>query len=289
MKKILFAIGIASSLILATACGNDKLTHEQAAEHQLDDSLRVALADSDSLFALLYDVTVGLEQITTLEHLLNAEINSENVDARRDIEKQMAAIQRGLMERRQRIAELEQRLAKSADENSGLRAKLNALREQIDAQAVVVADLTERLQQANYQIEVLNDSIATLTASVDSISAVEADTKRELDQAVTDLNTVYYVIGSNDELKTHGFLSGGGFLRKTKVLESEFDAEYMTRVDRRTFETLPLDAKKAEVKTQQPKDSYVIEKDEYGMLVLRITDADRFWAVSNILVVETKN
>lgn len=289
MKKLLIASGIIGALIAASACGNDKLTSEQEHSHRLDDSLQVALANSDSLFSLLYDVTVGLEQISHLEHLLNSEINPESVDARHNIEKQMAAIQRGLIERRKRIAELESKLKSSAGENSQLRRRLDALREQIDLQATTVADLTARLQAADFRIDELSDSIVALTASFDSISAADATAKAELARTVDDLNSVYYVIGSNDELKSHRFISGGGFLRKTKVLESDYDESYMTRADRRSLTSIPLDAKKASVKTNQPKDSYQLDADANGMLTLRITDAKRFWAVSNILVVETKN
>ena len=105
---------------------------------------------------------------------------------------------------------------------------------------------------------------------------------------MNDLNAAYYVIGSNEELKAHNFIEGGGFLRKTKVLESDFDETYMTRVDRRTFRGMPLDAKKAKVLTKQPKESYELAKGPNDMLILRILDPARFWGVSNILVIETK-
>lgn len=289
MKALIKAASMAAVLIAATSCGNDKLTREQEHSHRLDDSLQVALENSDSLFSLLYDVTTGLEQISHLEHLLNSSINTESVDARQNIERQMAAIQQGLIDRRKRIAELESRLGQNSAENSKLRKQINALREQIDGQAATVASLTERLQAANFQIESLNDSIAGLTASVDSISAAEANVKSELNQAVSDMNAVYYVIGSNEELKAHKFISGGGFLRKTKVLESDFDESYMTRADRRSLTEIPLDAKKADVKTAQPKDTYELVKSQNELLTLHILDPKRFWAVSNILVVETKN
>lgn len=289
MKKTLIALALTGIMVAATGCGNSKLTEEQERTHRLDDSLQVALANADSLFSLLYDVTMGLEQISHLEHLLNSDINPESTDARMNIQKQMAAIQKGLIERRERIEELEKRLGQGAGENSKLRRQLDALREQIDGQAATVADLTARLENAHIRIDQLTDSIGGLTASVDSIAAAEAQVKGQLDKAVEDLNSVYYVIGSNDELRKHNFLSGGGFLRKTKVLEADFDESYMTRGDRRTLTVIPLDAKKAEVKTKQPEDSYKIDKSANGILSLRITDPKRFWGVSNILVIETKD
>lgn len=288
MKKILILAAAAISMIGAASCGNSKLTREQERTHRLDDSLQVALANSDSLFSLLYDVTTGMEQITRLEKLMSTEINSESTSARESIASQMAAIQKGLIDRRKRIEELEKKLGSSAGENGKLRQQLTALREQIDKQAATVADLTSQLQNAHIEIASLTTTIDSLNSAVDTISQAAARTQQQLEQAVDDLNAVYFVIGNNDELKQHKFISGGGFLRKTKVLEGDFDDSYMTRADRRTLTTIPLDAKKAEVLTKQPDGSYEFIKGENDMLSLRILDPERFWSVSNILVVKTK-
>ncbi len=289
MKKLLIAVAALAGILAASSCGNSKLTEEQDKNYRLNDSLQTALSNADSMFSILYDVTTGLEQIAQLEHLLNANVNSENIDARHDIEAQMMAIQQGLIQRRKRIEELEARLGKNAGENSKLRNQINALRGQIDEQASTVAELTSRLTAANFRIDVLTDSVSGLQATVDTISAEKAKVESERNKAIDDLYAVYYVIGSNEELKTHNFISGGGFLRKTKVLESDFDQSYMTRADRRTLSTIHLDAKKAKVMTKQPEDSYSLDKDANGLMTLHITDPHRFWATSNFLVIETKN
>lgn len=287
MKKFSIIALAALSLIGVSSCGNDKLSQEEERNHRLDDSLQIALANSDSLFSLLYDVTTGMEQITQLEKLMATEISPESASARETIASRMAAIQRGLIERRQRIEELEKKLGSSAGENSKLRTQLTALRDQIDKQAAAVADLTTQLENAHIEIATLTSTVDSLNSTVDTITQAAAQTQRKLDQAVVDLNSVYYVIGTKDELKEHNFIEGGGFLRKTKVLESDFDENYMTRVDRRTFKSLPLDSKKAKVLTKQPVESYEIAQGPNGMLTLRILDPARFWGVSNILVIQT--
>jgi len=288
MKKLITFASAALALVIAASCGNSKLSEEEARNLRLDDSLQVALANSDSLFSLLYDVTTGMEQITQLEKLMATEISPESASARETIAARMAAIQKGLIERRKRIDELEKKLGAGAAENSRLREQLTALRSQIDKQAAAVADLTVQLENAHIQIASLSNTVDSLNSTVDTITRNAQRTQQELDQAVNDLNSVYYVIGSKDELKAHNFIEGGGFLRKTKVLESDFDETYMTRVDRRTFRSLPLDAQKAKVLTNQPKESYELAKGPNDMLTLRILDPARFWGVSNILVIETK-
>lgn len=291
MKKILPLIAASIVVIAANSCGNSKLSQQEETNHRLDDSLKVALAQADTMYALLYDVTTGLEQISQLEHLLNSPINSENPDARADIKRQMEAIQRGLIERRHRIDELEKQLRGSKGENSKLRARITDLRKQIDAQAQTVRDLGDRLAAANIKIEILQDSIQEITASNDTLLA-ELDMRQdsiaqELQQAYVDLNTVYYVIGNKNELKDHGFKKGGNIFKKSK-LGNEFDLTYMTKADRRTLTRIPLDSKKVEVMTDQPESSYALEKDENGLITLVILDPEKFWAQHDFLVIETK-
>ncbi len=288
MKKILIAIAAFGAMMAAVSCGNSKLNEQQEQNYRLSDSLQQALNNADSMFSILYDVTTGLEQISRLEHLLNGTVNAEDPSARHTIEEQMAIIQKGLIDRRKRIEELEGKLKANNGANGKLKSQISALRTQIDEQSAAVADLTERLQAANFRIEVLVDSVSGLQAAVDTIAAEKDQVEGELNQAINDLNAVYYVIGTKEELKNHNFISGGGFLRKTKVLEDDFDMKYMTRADKRTLTLIPLDVKKAEVLTKQPDNTYTIEKGPNDMLSLRITDPARFWAASNLLVIEAK-
>lgn len=286
MKKFSLAAAFLAALFTFNSCGSKKLDEAEARNHRLDDSLEVALANADSLFSLLYDVTIGMEQVTRLEKLVGTEINTESTTARESITKQMEAIQRGLMERRKRIEELEAQIAQNKGVSAKYRQQIEVLRQQIDSQAAAVANLQQQLMEANIHIETLENTIEGLTNTVDTINAARQQTQDELDSAISNLNAVYYVIGSEKELKEHNIIEGGGFLRKTKVLPSDFDRSYMTRADRRSLTVIPLDAKKAKVMTSQPEDSYRLDRSASGLLSLVITNPESFWATTNILVVK---
>lgn len=286
MKKFSLAAAFLAALFTFNSCGSKKLDEAEARNHRLDDSLEVALANADSLFSLLYDVTIGMEQVTRLEKLVGTEINTESTTARESITKQMEAIQRGLMERRKRIEELEAQIAQNKGVSAKYRQQIEVLRQQIDSQAAAVANLQQQLMEANIHIETLENTIEGLTNTVDTINAARQQTQDELDSAISNLNAVYYVIGSEKELKEHNIIEGGGFLRKTKVLPSDFDRSYMTRADRRSLTVIPLDAKKAKVMTSQPEDSYRLDRLASGLLSLVITNPESFWATTNILVVK---
>ncbi len=286
MKKFSLAAALLAALFTFNSCGSKKLDDAEARNHRLDDSLEVALANADSLFSLLYDVTIGMEQVTRLEKLVGTELNTESTTARENITKQMEAIQRGLMERRKRIEELEAQLAQNKGVSAKYRQQIEVLRQQIDSQAAAVANLQQQLMEANIHIEALENTIEGLTNTVDTINAARQQTQDELDSAISNLNAVYYVIGTDKELKEHNIIEGGGFLRKTKVLPSDFDRSYMTRADRRSLSVIPLDAKKAKVMTSQPEDSYRLDRSAAGLLSLVITNPESFWATTNILVVK---
>lgn len=287
MKRLLPIIATTIALTLTVGCGNRKLSPAEMDEHNISDSLQVALANADTMYALLYDVTVGLEQITQLEHLLSGSIDGESPDTRADIARRMQAIQRGLYERRLRIEELEKQIGSNDKGNAKLQKRINDLRSQINSQAETVRNLTSRLEAANFKIEELQDSITGLAASIDSAMINQAEMMQELDDAYAEINTIYYVIGNKDELKNHGFKQGGTIFKKSK-LGTDFDVDYMTRADRRTLSRIPLDSKKAKILTEQPESSYTLEKDENELLTLVITDPETFWALRDFLVIEVK-
>ncbi len=285
-KSLLFSSVIAATLAIA-ACGNNKLAEEQAHSERLDDSLQTALATSDSLFSLLYDVTVGMDQISRLENIVSGEVSPESGSARESITNQMATIQQGLQERRKRIEELERKLAGSKGTNSKLQKQIAALREQIDAQAENVRQLQARLEAANIHIAGLDSTITSLNQTVDHLNQNREELNTEIKDLNNTYNTVYYIIGSDKELKERGVLESGGFLRSSKLNTKDINLNVMTRGDKRNISAIPLDAKKAKVMTPQPQSSYRLDKGDNGMLTLVITNPTNFWAASNFLVIKT--
>ncbi|MDE7387660.1 MAG: hypothetical protein K2M97_00245, partial [Muribaculaceae bacterium] len=190
MKKILFPCAVAGAILALASCGNTKLAQEEARNHELDDSLRVALANSDSLFTLLYDVTVGMDQITALEQLIEAPINAENTSGRARLRQQMEAIQRGLQDRRHRIEALERQLAAG---NSASQARLNEqiarLRQQINKQAATVEELRQSLEAANIHIDRLDYTIDSLNLTNDSLRTAREAAEQALSDAIDEINT----------------------------------------------------------------------------------------------------
>lgn len=290
MKKLATLAVIATAIL--SACNGGKLREAEAQNEQLKGDLRETLATQDSLLVLVNDISDGMSQIKDLEKIIATPGSLGESASRRDqIKNDMIAIQKALQERRERLAELEKKLADTGGESSTLKRTVSNLKAQIAEQQTEIATLTNQLASANIRIEELNAQVSDLNSDVDSLNTgltAEREQKEAAQEAATaatnELNTVYYAIGTGKELKEKKILESG-FLRKTKVMKGDFDMSYFTAGDRRTLTVIPTHSNKAKVLTSQPKDSYVI-MDQNGQKVIKITDPAKFWQLSNFLVIE---
>ncbi|MCM1021187.1 MAG: hypothetical protein NC343_02275 [Muribaculum sp.] len=283
MKRLIFTI--ASGLLLLTACNEGKLKIAEARNVQLDDSLHEALANQDSLFVLLNDITDGMSQIKAMEKILNSsDLNAETTSRKEQIKSDMAAIQTALQQRRQRLAELEKKLSTSQQYSKTLKRTVDNLKAEIAQQEASIITLRNDLQAAKIQV-------ADLTRSVDSLSTTVTEERKATEMAqlatqnvTNELNTCYYAIGSKKELKEANIIETG-FLRKTKLMQADFQQSYFTRGDKRTLTDIPTHSKKAKILTNMPEGSYDIE-DADGFKIVHIIDAAKFWSLSNYLVIQ---
>lgn len=290
MKKFMTLAVIATALL--SSCNGGKLRDAEAQNEQLKGDLRETLATQDSLLILVNDISDGMSQIKDLEKIIATPgALGESASRKEQIKNDMIAIQQALQERRQRLEELEKKLAATSGESSTLKRTISNLKAQIAEQQTEIGTLTNQLASANIKIEELTSTVNTLTTVKDSLNtdlSEERAQKEAAEQAAiaaaNELNTVYYAIGTGKELKERKILESG-FLRKTKVMKGNFDMSYFTSADRRTLTEIPTHSKKAKIKTSQPADSYSIV-EQGGQKVIKITNPDKFWQLSNFLVVE---
>lgn len=286
MKRTL-SISVITMAIMVS-CSGEKQSQPSAEETlQLTQAeLAQAVADQDSLLSLMNDISAGMAQIKELEHILSTtSVSDETPDSRQEIKNDIAAIQRELQARRERLDALENKLRKSQNQNSTLQKSIATLRAQIDDQDKTIASLRTSLADANIHIETLTRDVDSLNSTVAIVNQVREEVENKNNDLNNELATCYYALGNKNELKEHKLIETG-FLRKTKVLPSDFESSYFTRADKRTLTLLPLHSSKAKVLTNQPTDSYTIESDAQGMKSLRINDAKRFWELSNFLVIQ---
>lgn len=283
------------ALILLLACAallpscRDKQAERQAQEQAAiaeatRDELAQAVADRDQLLSLVNEITDNMNQIKQLENLLTVNGPGETPGQRDQIRADIAAIQQALQQRRERLDDLERRLNASNLNNRNLQQTVASLREQIDGQTMEISQLRTNLDEARAQIGQLDSTVDSLSQTVTAVTAELDSTTVAATQLADDLNTCYYAIGTKDELRANNIIETG-FLRRTKLMEGDFNQNFFTRADKRTLPSVDLNATSVKVLTNQPADSYSIV-DVNGHKVLQITNPARFWSLSNYLVVQ---
>ena len=271
-----------------TACdsGKSKIAEEEVLAQATREELATAVADRDQLLSLVNEINQGMDQIKQLENILTVSNNipGETTTQREQIQSDIAAIQKALQDRREKLAELENKLANSNQNNNTLRKTITSLRAQIDSQTAEIASLRDNLGQAKQRIGQLDAVVDSLNTTVSSVTDERNIAQEESVNLANELNTCYYAIGSKAELKDRHIIETG-FLRKTKLLKGDFDQTFFTTADKRTLSRIALHSKKAEIMTNQPEGSYVID-DDNGQKILVITNPDAFWSLSNYLVIK---
>ena len=293
MKKIMFFVWLMAGLTVLPACQRSNNLEQEAMRQDsinaaLQDSINTANAEKDSLMQLMSDIADGMNQIKALEDIVSVNnVSGETPDKRRDLRNDIQLIQESINKHKARLADLEKRLKQSTNYNTTMQKSIDNLKAQLEDQQKTINNLTEQLAAAHVQIKNLNqsvDSLNTVNRNVTKEKEAAQQESKQLTNEVTNLNTIYYVIGSKKELKANKIIETG-FLRKTKILEGDFEMSYFTKSDRRTLTEIPLHSKKAQVMTNHPKDSYEIV--EHGNVKsLHILNPNRFWEKSNFLVVK---
>lgn len=293
MKKIMFFVWLMAGLAVLPACQRSNNLEQEALRQDsinaaLQDSINTANAEKDSLMQLMSDIADGMNQIKALEDIVSVNnVSGETPDKRRDLRNDIQLIQESINKHKARLADLEKRLKQSTNYNTTMQKSIDNLKAQLEDQQKTINNLTEQLAAAHVQIKNLNqsvDSLNTVNRNVTKEKEAAQQESKQLTNEVTNLNTIYYVIGSKKELKANKIIETG-FLRKTKILEGDFEMSYFTKSDRRTLTEIPLHSKKAQVMTNHPKDSYEIV--EHGNVKsLHILNPNRFWEKSNFLVVK---
>ena len=298
--KISTSLSISVLSLLTVACSNsDKNTNSNGSDTLLMSEQEVTIdpvvAQRDSLIALFNDISGDIIQIKDMEAIISllANMQTENGRTVPQMRDDLLAIQQTLQIRRQKLEELEKKLkatdqqnADYASRNGELLKMIDNLKTQMAENEKTITSLTEQLAAAKTTITELNTTVDSLNTSVANVTAEKNAAEEKNLQLTNEMNQCFYAIGSKSELKSHKIIETG-FLKKTKIMQGDFETGYFTKADRRSLTTIPLYSKNAKVLTNQPKDSYSISKDANGNKTLNIMNPTKFWSTGNYLVIQT--
>jgi hypothetical protein len=142
-------------------------------------------------------------------------------------------------------------------------------------------------------LESLNFEVGELYSSVADLRAENIKQGRVIDVQAMHLNRAYYVIGTDKELKEKEIITKKGGLigiGRVEQMMEDVNQDLFTVIDIRRQTVFPLDAKKVNLVTTHPSDSYIIRKDEETKRYysFEITKPEEFWEASKYLVISVK-
>lgn len=282
--KSLYLIGLGGFLL--TSCNQaeiDKLTKEKTdlQEQLLQEKELSAMKDSsiNQFFESFAEIENSLEEIRAKEEgLAKLSVKGDIKNNKKEqIISDINSMGEMLAENKNRISNLNRLLKKANINSEKLEQTINSLEERILTKDSQISKLTKNLSNANSALSALNK--------------LYIDKVKENTQLTDDMNTAYYAFGTYKELKEKNVVNKeGGIIGigATKELAKDFNKEYFKEIDIRETKNIDLYAEKAEMATDHPSESYELIADEEGMLMLKIKDTEKFWSVSNYLVIITK-
>lgn len=283
MRKLIFA-AICAALLASCDQGNQKQNDIQNEIDSLQDVINHKNDEVNNLMNTFTQIQDGFNQINEAEGRINMlKNNSENNNAADVIKENLEFIRTTMEENKRLIEELQAKAKESSIVSTKLKEAIQNLTQQLEDKNKEIENLQAQLAEKDVEISNLGAAVTSLTEENNEVKASNEDYKKLTDNQDAQLNTAWYVFGTNKELKEHKILVKGD------VLENEnFDKEYFTKIDIRKTTSIPLGSKYAKLYTTHPAGTYSLLKDSNGEYTLRISDPSRFWSVSKYLVIRVK-
>lgn len=283
MKRIMIA---ALCLMALTACKQKENNAAELAFQQQRDSLTRIIEQKDNeiddMMATMNDIQEGFRAINEAEQRVTIAKDGEGATAAEGIRENMAFIQGQMQQNRELISKLRNQLRQSSVKADQLRRTLENLTQQLEEKDNQLRQLQAELEAKDLQIGELNQQVTTLTGNVSHLQEESSQKSQTITSQDKQLNTAWFVYGTKKELKDQRIIEDG------KVLRSNFNRDYFTKIDIRIDKEIRLYSRSAKILTAHPQSSYTLLQDANKQYILRITNPQQFWSTSKYLVVLVK-
>ncbi len=282
MKKLLF---FAACLIALAACKNGNSGQNLPGDNQ-NDSLQSALEQKDNeineMMSLFNEIEEGFRLINEAENNVNLAKEGEGANKADRIRENIKFIQQRMAQNRDLIAKLQQQLKESSINAEELQKTIEGLMTQLEEKNNDLKDLRAQLEAKDIHITELDNTVNSLSKDISELKTEGEQKSNTINTQDKQLNTAWYVFGTKSELKEHNILVSG------KVLQSNFDKSYFTKIDIREVNEIKLYSKSVDILTTHPSSSYSLTQDTNKQYILRISNPQLFWSTSKYLVVQVK-
>ena len=286
MKHIATAAALGVVALLASCVSRQVAVEAESRS----DSLELVVSAKDSLinavFADINAISENLALIKSRENLIT--VAGESEGGRRPVEEidnDIKAIDRLLRENRAKIESLQRSAAQLRKANlriDGLEKMIADMNRQLAEKKAEVEQLRESLVRMGDEVKSLTEEVAVRSAEVENLSGEKVELQNQL-------NTVYYIVGPEKELRDAQIINKQGFIGRTLTVGRNSNFDSFTMADSRLLSEVPVGQKKATLVTSHPEGAYELVTDANKVVEkLIITDPVRFWESSKILIISYK-
>ena len=286
MKHIATAAALGVVALLASCVSRQVAVEAESRS----DSLELVVSAKDSLinavFADINAISENLALIKSRENLIT--VAGESEGGRRPVEEidnDIKAIDRLLRENRAKIESLQRSAAQLRKANlriDGLEKMIADMNRQLAEKKAEAEQLRESLVRMGDEVKSLTEEVAVRSAEVENLSGEKVELQNQL-------NTVYYIVGAEKELRDAQIINKQGFIGRTLTVGRNSNFDSFTMADSRLLSEVPVGQKKATLVTSHPEGSYELVTDANKVVEkLIITDPVRFWESSKILIISCK-
>lgn len=277
-------------LLVVFGCGDqEKISQLEEKNAQLEAEYNLMLKETEVKDEYIEEYTKTINEVyDNLERIRKREGFITKVS--KDLEKQEnTPIREKMMSN---LASIDSYLEKS-------KKQLQALQKKHSGSDQKIASLEETVQKLNQIIEEKEQSLVELREQVNQLNLQIAEVEQELETQSElvevqrqKLNTGYYIIANEKELKQKGIIiEEGGFLgfNKAKKLANSFNNDDFTKTDIFLTDIISIgqELKKVRLISPHNPDSFHLVEDESQETYLEIIDPEEFWKI-NYLVILTK-
>ena len=285
MKRLLF-VATAIMMLLVTGCKEERKT-TAVVDNSVADSLQKIIVQKDNeindMMSTLNQIQEGFRQITEAENRVNIVKDGERTDKAQQIRENIEFISNTMKTNRELIEKLRQQVRESSLKGDQLKGTIETMIKQLDEKDQQLQQLRAELDSKNIHINELDEQITNLNKNVTTLTEETKQKTQTISNQDKQLNTAWFVFGTKKELKEQHILQKGD-----KVLQSNFNKSYFTKIDIRVDKEIKLYSKSAKILTMHPSSSYTLQQDANKQYVLRITNPDIFWSTSKYLVILVK-
>lgn len=266
------------------ACGRE--AKKQAEELQTkNDSLLTQTMQKDEaineFIRSINEIQGTLDTIKQKENIINLTTDRGGelkLSAKDQIKNDIETIYGLMQKNKETLNALTRKLKNANMKVDELNKMVTRLNRDLADKAAQIEDLRGKLAKLNTSFEMANLKIDTLSRTVKEQGSQINNQSQTIAAQDEALNTAYYVIGNNKELKNSGIIKSGEVL-------SDFNKDLFTKIDIRKVTEISILSKKAKILSSHPSSSYKFTGDKKMVQSLQIIDYKAFWSNSKYLVI----